>query len=241
MNGIKNSIKKLLSKDKVGTTVILVIIFILSVFFISKAIGKGTMALAESYNAAYASEKEKTYSELYEKYYNRAEAEYHVSNRVSISVEDLKETAALEVLKVSDIEYVIEDGADNKDNITTWLEVPGEGVFVVDLQKAEFIVDDERQFVRVRAPYPEITNITIDYKNVQNLIFKNDIFNDSDRVGEDLAREMLKEAYELFEDEFTSNQYFYGTAENIAKISVECLVRQFNPDVPNLTVEVEFY
>ena len=38
--------------------------------------------------------------------YNVAEASYHVKNRGNISIENIQDKANLEVLKVSDVEYI---------------------------------------------------------------------------------------------------------------------------------------
>ena len=145
------------------------------------------------------------------------------------------------MLKISDVEYSIVGSSDNSNNITSWLEVPGQGTYVVNLQAAEFIVDDERSYVLVRVPYPELTNISIDYANVRKLFFKNDLFDDSYKVGEDLASQQLRSADSLIKKEFTSNQHFYLSAQKAAISTIQCLVKQLNPEVTDLTVDVEFY
>lgn len=234
------------SSKKKGTSTTIMIVLIIAMLAVTIYLGTGMIkigasALAESYNLAYLSEKDAAYQAQYQKYFDRAEKEYHVSNRVSITIGKLKETAELEVLKVSDVEYIVEENSDNRNNITSWLEVPGEGIYVVDLQAAEFIVDDERAYVLVRAPYPELTNISIDYANVKKLFFKNDILNDSYKVGEELAQRQLNSADLLIKKEFASNQHFYLSAQKAAISMIQCLVKQLNPEVPELSVEVEFY
>ena len=236
--------KKPKLKKGMSTTILIVLMLMmagLTVYLATGIVGTGAEALANSYNAAYASEKNAAYQAQYDKYFDRAESKYHVSNRVAITIGDLKEIAKLEVLKVSDVEYIIEEGATNSNGITSWLEVPGQGTYVVDLQAAEFIVDDERAYVKVRAPYPELTNISIDYANVQKLFFKNDILNDSYKVGEELAQRQLNSADMLIKKEFASNQRFYLSAQEAAVSTIQCLVKQLNPQNTDMTVEVEFY
>ncbi len=213
----------------------------ITLYAASGIIGAGAETLSNSYNAAYASEKSLAYQEQYDKYFVKAEKNYHVSNRVAISIGDLKEIAKLEVLKVSDVEYIVEDSSDNSNGITSWLEVPGQGTYVVDLQAAEFITDDERAYVKVRAPYPELTNISIDYANVKKMFFKNDILNDSYKVGEELAQRQLNSADMLIKKEFASNERFYLSAQDAAVSTIQCLVRQLNPQNTDMIVEVEFY
>ncbi len=204
-------------------------------------ISSGAKALADSYTNAYNEQKNATYQEKYDTYKNSVDAKFHVSNRVSIYVDNLKEEEKLEVLKVSDVEFIIEDKENNDDNVISWLEVPGEGTFVIDLKAGEYIVDNERAHVLVRVPYPELTNITIDYANVQKILFKDDIFNGSYGKGEDLARQQLNQAEQLIKKEFTSNQSFYLNAQEAASSTIETLVKQLNPKVENLVVDVEFY
>lgn len=226
------------------TTILIIMILVMgamTTLLIKGVIGVGASALSESYRDAYNAEREAAYQDQYDKYFERAEQKYHVSNRVAITIGDLRETAALEVLEVSDVEYIVEESNDNSDGITSWLEVPGHGTYVVDLQAAEFVVDDRRAHVLVKAPFPELTNIAIDYANVQKLLFKNDLLDDSDKVGEDLARRQLNAADMLIKKEFASNQHFYLSAESSAISTIQCLVKQLNPNVQNLIVDVEFY
>lgn len=233
-------------KSKGGSSTIIMIAVLvgmvaITLILVNGIIGAGAEALANSYNAAYESERDSAYQEQYDKYFDRAEDDYHVSNRVSITIGDLKDIAKLEVLTVSDVEYIIDEGVNNSNGITSWLEVPGQGTYVVDLQAAEFLTDDERAYVKVRVPYPELTNITIDYANVKKMFFKNDILNDSYKVGEELAQRQLNSADMLIKKEFASNERFYLSAQEAAVSTIQCLVKQLNPQNADMTVEVEFY
>lgn len=211
------------------------------ILILSGTVKTGASALASGYLTSYETEKEAAYEEKYEDYKTSAEEKYHVSNRVSIYIGGLEETQKLEVLKVSDVEFMIVNEEDNQDKLTSWLEVPGEGTFVVDLKAGEYIVDNERAHVLVRVPYPELTSVKIDYKNVDKILFKHGIMNKSYRVGEELARQQLNEAEVLFRKEFLSNQTFFLSARKSAGKTIEALIRQLNPEIPELTVDVEFY
>lgn len=240
-NGEK--VRKEYKKEQVIVIEIILLIIFSAGFLAlrSYSVREGAKATAASYAAAYDREKENTYQKLYEKYYQLAEREYHVSNRVAVEIGGLREMAALEVMSVSDIEYILEDSEDNDKGITSWLEVPGQGTYVVDLQAAEFVVDDERDYVLTRVPYPELTNVSINYAGVKKLFFANNILNDSYNVGEDLARRQLSQADVLIKKAFASNQYFYLSAQEAAVSTIQCLVKELNPEIPELTVEVEFF
>ena len=231
-------------KKGIGAVICIVLMIIMSAasfMLFQNVVFNGAEALTDGYNAAYASEKEATYQALYQKYYDKAEAANHVANSAIIYIGNIRETERLEVLKVSDVEFIVEDRGNNSGNITSWLEVPGEGTFVVDLSAAEFIVDNERAHVSVRLPYPELTNVAIDYSNVKKVLFKDDVFNGSYKQGEELAMKQLGEGDLLIKKEFASNEHFYLNAQEAAVSTIKCLIMQLNSNIEDLTIDVDFY
>ena len=116
-------------------------------------------------------------------------------------------------------------------------------VILIDLKAAEFIVENERAYVLVRLPYPELTNISIDSQNVVPLLLKNSgfIVNGSYQKGEARARKQLEEAELLVRREFASNQYIFLNAQEAAISTIKCMIQQLNPGIDNLTIDVEFY
>ena len=167
-------------------------------------------------------------------------ATQRASNEVSVAVENVREEAKLEVLKVGDVEYIIQDGDKSNHGITSWLEVPGEGVFAVDLQASEFVVDNKHHYVLARIPSPILSECRVLYQDVVQLEFKNDMFNDSIKDGEELAQRQFKEAFAKMRTEFTSNPTYIEAACSAAETMVANLIKSFNPDIPDLVVEVDF-
>lgn len=192
----------------------------------------------------YAEQKQAAYDRVYEGFYDHAfdhaERAYHVANRISISLGDIRETANLRVLEVTDVEYIVENESDNEDGITAWLEVPGNGFFTVDLQTGEFLVNTERREVVVRIPEPVLSDFTIDYQNVNRLYFNNRGGNDSIAVGEELARKQCREAYSELHTAFMSDPKYLESAKRSAETILTNLIRQLNPDVPDLKVLIEY-
>jgi len=238
----KNNVKKI-KKGSVITFLSILTIFLIALclFLYLDSTKVGTKALIENYNLSYDEEKAVIYEMVYSTFFNSGEEKFHVKNKVAIEIGNLKEVQKLEILKVSSVEYIIIDAESNDDNIESWLEVPGEGTFIVDLKKGEFIVDIERVHVFVRVPYPELTNVNIVYANVSKLLFEDDLLNGNYSVGEDLARQQLSDAELLIHKELSSNQNYYLNAQKVARSTIENLVKQLNPNVPDLKVEVEFY
>jgi predicted nucleic acid-binding Zn-ribbon protein len=205
------------------------------------AVKRGRKAAA----AAFAPAKEQTASAIEEEFYNlgfeKAEEDNHVSNRATLSIQDMKEVVNLEVLQVSDVEYVTTDTDENGEGITAILKIPGTGTYTVNLKEAEYVVDSERSYVLVRIPNPELTEFAVNYSGVEKILFKNNIFNDSISVGEELARGMVEEGELLIRKEFARNQMYYDSAKKSALNLIENMVYELNPDVENLYVDVEFY
>lgn len=207
-----------------------------SVYLLSDTVSRGATAA----NAAYISSKEDMENGIYQRFYDAAEARYHTSNEVSVTVENVREEAKLEVLKVADVEYIIQDGDKSNHGITSWLEVPGEGVFAVDLQASEFVVDSKHHYVLARIPSPILSECRVLYQDVVQLEFKNDMFNDNIKDGEELAQRQFKEAFAKMRTEFTSNPTYIEAACSAAETMVANLIKSFNPDIPDLVVEVDF-
>lgn len=179
------------------------------------------------------------YEAFYQKAYNAAEARNHVSNEVAISIGNAQTVSRLEVLTVSSSEFVIKN-ADKQNKITSWLEVTGTGVFTVDLSAGEFIVDEERQYILARIPKPTLTECKVSDTGKQfwkdGRIFKNG----SDAEGVKLSQSQMKEGYIKLEDSMKQSRYFHEAAEATAIRMTESLIREWNPNVPLLQVEVQF-
>lgn len=218
-----------------------IILASISIYLFVTTMNVGANALVDSFDSSYLTERENTKEVIKAAFFNSAERKYHASNRITIFIGDITEEQKLEVLEVSDVEFIVEDRKDNSSNICSWLEVPGKATFVIDLQAAEFIVDNDRAYVKVRVPYPELSNVTIDYANVNKLLFKDDIFNGSYKEGEDLAKQQLEQADLLIKKEFISNQNFYMNAQKSATTTIVNRVKQWNPEVQDINVEVEFF
>ena len=166
-----------------------------------------------------------------------------MKNRAVITLGNLRETANLEVLSVSDIAFMIENPNSENNNIQSWIQVPGTGVYTVDLAAGEFLVDDERSMVFVRVPKPELLpmNISIDHANVEILRFESNVWNTSVRDGEQLAGKQLNEARTRIQEDISSNLQYYEFAEKSARSLLENLIRSVNSEIPDLKVEIEFF
>ena len=64
---------------------------------------RGTKAVKEAFESEKNAAEEEVYHGFYEQGYRAGETEYHVKNRAVITLGNIRETAVLEVLSVSDI------------------------------------------------------------------------------------------------------------------------------------------
>lgn len=188
---------------------------------------------------AYHSAEQSAYEGIYQTAYNMAEARNHVSNYAVISVEYAKEVSRLEVLTVSGSEFVIKN-ADETNKITSWLEVQGTGVFTIDLSMGEFIVDSERHYVLVRIPKPMLTDCKLSGTGKQFWKDGRIISNGSVAEGVRLSQAQMREGQLALEASMMQNRTFYDAAQEAAKRSVESLIQQWNPNIPDLFIRVEF-
>ena len=221
----------------VGTSIFITVICAIGcIYYWSRAVAVSVGAMAEAYGSVKDTKVEEIRQEYREKGFADGGEDYHTSNRITISIDKIYETAELEVMKVSDVVYIIDE--DEKDQ--AWLKATGTGVYIVNLTAGEYLIDSERQYVLVRVPKPELK---VNLDNTELIFFNNGglITNGSIGEGEDLARKQRGEAQIKLLEDIESNQLFYQCAEDSAKTQIESLVRMFNNKIPDLEVDVEFF
>ena len=250
-----DSIKKTMQQNNntiwiLISSVIIILVTICSLIWL-QTVRDGKEAAQSAYEKTKKTVEDKVYKDIYQDSYKKAEEKHHVANRVNISLDSMDETAQLEVLKVSDIEYTIYEEKDGipvikwvKDAVTgsvsSWIAVPGSGVFTVNLKAGEYIIDNDRRYVLVRVPEPEMTQFTIDYDKVDILEVSDKGLIPSAKRGEQHIKEQLEKAYLMIRQKMMSNQKFYESAQKSAENVIEALVKELNPDIPDLVVDVEF-
>ena len=237
--------KRRSSRKKKNTNIAIVLCFLMIMaasvggLLLKSGIKVGASELMSSFQGAYNNEKERVYGQIYDAVFQEAEQNHHVSNKVEISVANLQEEEKLEVIKANDVEFITENRDNNTGNVTAWLEVEGEGTFTIDLKAAEFDVDNEREYILVRIPKPELSNVKI--VNTIRRLFADDLLNGSYSEGVDLALKQSNEALLQIQKSLLSNQYIYDNAKKVSVNMIQNLIKQLNPDVPQLQVEVEFF
>ena len=222
--------------SQVAFLLAIVIMICLSFYFVTDAMSSGANVAAETFIKTKDDRAEITYEAFYDTAFEYSEKAHHVSSDVAIDIGNIKEEQKLEVLKVYDVTYEIsEENAD----VESWLEVPAYAVFTVDLRKSEFIVDNYNQYVLVRVATPTLSQFTLDHRNIKSLNFEEGWFDDAEE-GVEMAKEQTKNAENKLKIAMMNNQENYLRAEKSARIILSNMIRQLNPQLAELIVEVEF-
>lgn len=242
----RNRIKKQQKNKSNGLICFSLIIIVIALgaccYLFRQSVLKMASATQQAYQKTKAEESGKVYDDFFDAGKNFAEEQLHSSNRVYIQIGKIQEEEKLEVLRVSDVDYIIWDkeDKDNKYDITSWRKVPAMGVFTVNLKASEIIKDDERKYVLVRIPSPQLTDFTLDDENKETLFFHTGLFDNTPGDGADITAEQDKEAYRNLKKSMSTNSDYYQQSKDSAKTTIKNLVAQMNPDINGLIVDVEF-
>lgn len=201
---------------------------------------KGYSAGKEAYENAKTQAAEEVYQNYYDSSYTYAERKNHVSNLTLITITQVEKINQLEVLKVSKNTVVVENSSDNASGTFSWLSLTGSAVYVVNLDMAEYLIDQHRSTVIVRIPKP-----TFEYQSINEIDnltthTKKKINNGSINEGETIAQNLINKGNEELLSELQADQDSPQKAKESAVSLITSLVKQANPEIPNLQVTVEF-
>ena len=231
---VKNS-KTIIIRIIIAVIAIIALIASFVLFITSSSVALNSAI--KSSEETFLSEKQKAYENFEKVGFDIGEKNNHVSNRVSINILAEKEVTNLEVLSATLVKCsVIKD---EKNGIESWDEIKGEGIYIINLETAEYIVDEKHKTVCVRIPEPELTSVKIIEK--KPILWENKGGNDSDKDGINMAMRIEQNAISLMKTEFSTNPNYYNESKKSAKEAITNLVLKWNPDVKDLKVTVEFY
>ncbi|MEE1274365.1 MAG: hypothetical protein UHI81_07665, partial [Olegusella sp.] len=111
--------------------------------------------------------------------------------------------------------------------------------FTVNLKAGEYIIDEARQTVTIRLSEPVLKNFGVDYANIALLHYE-DGSRTTESGGISQLRDNLRESEGRLRSNTVGNQYYYKRAEESARNMITTMVKQLNPDRPDLKVVVEF-
>ena len=205
---------------------------------LSQSISVCSDAAGPSFESSYDQTKEDVYNNFYNMAYQSAEQENHVSNRVEITIEEIKEISKLEVYEAYDTEYVIHKYEEYQ--YESWYELNGTCTYSIALAKSEFIIAQQRSAVTVRIPEPE-QKYDIDIINDTVKIGPVSLNDGSTLTGINDANNSEVEGREKIEDYFINNDKLTNNAKDAAKKLLTSLIKKVNSDVDDLNIRIEFF
>lgn len=225
----------------ISCIVFFVLLILGSIYLFLRGIAISVTSAEKAYSRTLAEETEKTAQEYYNWAFHTAEEDYHASSEVAITIGEIEGQAKLEVLKVSDVEFIIQNAGEDGSDITAWVAIPGDGVFTVDMTMSEFLIDNARHMIVVRIPQPTLTECRVESGNIEVYELETGkIINGTYAQGTSLAQEHLQKGEDMIRKEFLSNQQYLLSAQQSAEMLITNLIRNLNPRIEDLKVEIEF-
>ena len=243
---------EILKPKKNRTTLLVVVsvllILIIAVVYLSISIIPNSLGSTLSNFREQAQSTHDTVSnDIYTKYYTKYREKYYTSSKVDISVGQLSTDPKLQVLAISSIKYDINETPSNIINeifggkTKSWLQVPANSVFTVNMQLAEYVIDNDCQYVLVRIPRPELSRFSIDHEKIVLRYFdESGVFKNADRSEVENYNDRLSKIESELYQEVLNNQSYYVMAQDNARKTISNLIKQLNPSYPDLVVDVEF-
>lgn len=233
-DGIKDNNKK----KTIIMVVIAVFLFVLCVVLLALAYAKQKDAAISAYNDVKVSASDTAYENMRQKLLELGEKRYHTSNDIGISIEGITRVSSLEALEITEIDYFIYSG-EEEFNSEAWYKVKGTGTFTVNMELAEIITDEERQYILIRVPEPAIQPNDFNIVDIKQFHFESKMFEGVDS-GIGIAEKAEKECYKNIKSKVINNQNYLKYAKNAASDLLVGLAESCNQEI-NLTVDVEFF
>lgn len=211
------------------------------------------LGIQGTYHSAKDAAKQKTAENYYNAALELSESAHHLSNDITIRIQGITEIRNLEVLNVFLTDYQIwpeqEASGGILDAVTdpligdaeAWIRFNGIGTFTIDLQNTDFILDEQRKSVLVRVPSPVMERVLIQ-QDEDDVLYTSDagLFNNASDTGQQLVLSLTQKAQQDMTAKARSNPEYYAQAKASAEKTITQLIKNLNPDLPDLTVEVEF-
>lgn len=208
-----------------------------------EGISKIKTAGIHSFESKYEDTKDKTYNDFKQSAFDYYEEKNHVSNRVSLSIGNIKEENALEVLSVCESTILI---SEDKEDMERWVEYPANAVYTVDMTTSEFIIDDYYKYVVIKLKTPQLNHISIDNENIVMYHLDNrkgfmKINGDVDS-GVNTALEDRKKALKELTVQLENNDDNLSRAKLSTESIIRNIIKEVNPDLnlKDSDIQIEF-
>lgn len=199
-------------------------------------------ACQDSFSTAYDDTRQKTYDQFKQKAYDYFEEQNHVSNRATLTVGNIKDENALEVLSVGDSWVKISEP--DEDKATRWVEFNATGVYTVDMSVSEFIIDDYNNYILVKLKTPQLSHIALDNANTKAYLYKYEkgFFNGNYDSGVEMMLNDRAEALDKLTEQLESNDANLARAKTSAENLIRAFIKNVNPgmDLKDSDIQIIF-
>ena len=211
------------------------------------------LGIQGTYHSAKDTAKQETEESFYNAVFELSETAHHLSNDITIQIQGITEIRNLEVLNVFLTDYQVWPEQETSGGVLdivvdpligdaeAWIRFDGIGIFTVSLQNADFILDEQRKSVLVRVPSPVMERVLIQ-QDEDDVLYTSDagLFNNASDTGQQLVLSLTQKAQQDMTAKARSNPEYYAQAKASAEKTITQLIKNLNPDLPDLIVEVEF-
>ena len=211
------------------------------------------LGIQGTYHSAKDTAKQETEESFYNAVFELSESAHHLSNDITIQIQGITEIRNLEVLNVFLTDYQVWPEQETSGGVLdivvdpligdaeAWIRFDGIGIFTVSLQNADFILDEQRKSVLVRVPSPVMERVLIQ-PDEDDVLYTSDagLFNNASDTGQQLVLSLTQKAQQDMIAKARSNPEYYAQAKASAEKTITQLIKNLNPDLPDLIVEVEF-
>jgi len=211
------------------------------------------LGIQGTYHSAKDTAKQETEESFYNAVFELSESAHHLSNDITIQIQGITEIRNLEVLNVFLTDYQVWPEQETSGGVLdivvdpligdaeAWIRFDGIGIFTVSLQNADFILDEQRKSVLVRVPSPVMERVLIQ-QDEDDVLYTSDagLFNNASDTGQQLVLSLTQKAQQDMTAKARSNPEYYAQAKASAEKTITQLIKNLNPDLPDLIVEVEF-
>lgn len=218
--------------------------------FVKNTLVSGITNFTHSFSDASSAAKKESYDENYDKYYHKAYdkamKENAISNSIYISVTGIQEMSKYEVLAVIEDATITETEEQKNEGIYAWTRYKGKGIYTVDLEKSEILVDHANYYVSIRIPHPVFSYIPLVEETEKMLYIDNRkqyfFFPKKDtKTGLDIRDQQSSKAHDQIYNSIKNNNSYYEKANEFAISSLTNLVKSLNPDIADkLTIDISF-
>ncbi|WP_044974511.1 hypothetical protein [Ruminococcus sp. HUN007] len=231
--------RRAVKRRRINFSAIILAVLIILAASLNLALYRTTVEESTSaFDKAYTESKEAQTPLTYEQYYLAALEQYKTTNDIRTDITADYGNGKLEVMKIYDT-VAIPQTAEEDGVSSLTLVIPVNGVYTADLQLAEFITDQQRRTVMVRIPYPELSDITVDYDNAKLVDESGIVISAGKMTTPELAHSEFEEKSIDVRELISSNKVFSENAAETVRRKITSAIMALNP-YEDVITEVEF-